>query len=260
MGARAKIVLGLVVAALVVVGVVSGTHQKQRAVASGDEQAEEEGPPVRRDGFDQLFRDGQVVKVGGTKAAQAKIEIVDAGPLELPTGKLVAGDPGTMEDTREHDTFFAATVPPGKYPASLAMVRMVDDPAHRRVAAAKVTVRPDPVARWEMALTPSQNPATLKRNEIFGYGVDSGTGAFLDVSVLPALRGLNGDGHGPLVTAFDRDDTLHASVRDPATGLNVIAFHSGWGDGFYGTWLGRTADGAVAQFVTDFQVINSDQS
>ncbi|WP_370948965.1 DUF4241 domain-containing protein [Amycolatopsis sp. cg5] len=38
------------------------------------------------------------------------------------------------------------------------------------------------------------------------------------------------------------------------------AFHSGWGDGSYGTWVGRTADGAVAQFVTDFQVINPDQS
>lgn len=45
-------------------------------------------------------------------------------------------------------------------------------------------------------------------------------------------------------------------VVDPDSGTNLIAFASGWGDGAYPTWIGRTADGEVACFVADMLVLH----
>ncbi|MDT5032034.1 MAG: hypothetical protein QOC94_2205 [Actinoplanes sp.] len=45
------------------------------------------------------------------------------------------------------------------------------------------------------------------------------------------------------------------AVVDELTGANIIQVSSGWGDGVYPTFVGYTAAGEVACFVTDFQVI-----
>jgi hypothetical protein len=38
-----------------------------------------------------------------------------------------------------------------------------------------------------------------------------------------------------------------------------VVFSSGGGDGYYPTWVGRTADGEVACFLTDFFVLEDDE-
>jgi hypothetical protein len=38
----------------------------------------------------------------------------------------------------------------------------------------------------------------------------------------------------------------------------VYVVGSGWGDGVYATYIGRTEDGRIASFVTDFRVIPID--
>ncbi len=40
-------------------------------------------------------------------------------------------------------------------------------------------------------------------------------------------------------------------MSDLESGTNLIAYHSGWGDGAYPTWIGRAADGDVVCFVAD---------
>ena len=74
--------------------------------------------------------------------------------------------------------------------------------------------------RWE--LTPRGRPDEAEaEREFYGYGVDSGTAAFLDASAAPWLCRLADDGYGPLLTKLD------GKLRDPATGPNVVAFESG---------------------------------
>lgn len=49
-----------------------------------------------------------------------------------------------------------------------------------------------------------------------------------------------------------------AVVVEERTGANVYVVGSGWGDGVYATYIGRTAEGDMASFVTDFRVVPLD--
>ena len=45
-------------------------------------------------------------------------------------------------------------------------------------------------------------------------------------------------------------------VVDQASGLNVVVFHCGWGDGGYATWIGRGVEGEPVCFVVDLLVFS----
>ncbi|MEV0645070.1 DUF4241 domain-containing protein [Phytomonospora sp. NPDC050363] len=215
---------------------------------------------LRTGGFDELFVAGRKVE---TPRVSAVIEVVDLGELAVPTGRLAACDPMVYWELEP----FTVELPRGAHPVRLSVV-LVDavhgqpqPEAHRRVAAAQVLVRDTPAMAWEMAVTAGQDTSTLTGDLYFGYGVDAGTGAFIDASGGKALDRIN-----DADSAYDLDDALTdagkavpprmgANVTDEETGLNVVVFPSGWGDGVYPTWIGRDAAGEVVSVVTDFHVL-----
>src|SRR2546422_3104174 len=100
--------------------------------------------------------------------------------LALPTGRLVACDPFVMWDTKPFTTKF----PIGAFPVVLSVAEIETD---RRVAFATLRFQNDDPVRWEMLMVPGQNVKDLKEGEMFGYGVDSGTGCFMDEKARMAL-------------------------------------------------------------------------
>jgi hypothetical protein len=50
-------------------------------------------------------------------------------------------------------------------------------------------------------------------------------------------------------------DDLTSALTDPRSQANMIMFRSGWGDGSYPTWIGRTATGAISQIVVDTLIL-----
>ena len=186
------------------------------------------------------------------------IEPHPLGDLTLPTGQLAAFDPGV---TDEDDEPFSVTVPPGRYRAVgwVAVLEKEDREWQRRVAALQVVIRDEPVASWELALVDGDEPDTLDEGEFYGYGVDTGAGAFADLTVSRALARWDAE---EFEEAFDPDEFpeepvpgLFDRVIDERTGGNLIMVESGWGDGYYPTFIGRTESGEVACFVTDFLVV-----
>lgn len=185
------------------------------------------------------------------------IEVHPVGDVVLPTGQVVGCDPVACPE----DEPFTVGVAPGRYPARawVAVVRGEDTEADRRVAALQLVIHDEPAVRWEMALVGDQELAALKPDGWFGYGVDTGIGTLADPTALAAFEAWDEDAVTDVFVADSPGDGPvpgHvAAVLDETTGANVVTVWSGWGDGCYGTWIGRGADGRVTSFVTDFMVV-----
>jgi hypothetical protein len=173
---------------------------------------------------------------------------MQAGVLRLPTGRVVAVDPSWLSGGPLNEVSpFTVAVPPGAYPLTLALLRWTD----LRVAAAKLTILHQPVTTWELALRPGQNPATLAPGYFFDVGVDAATIALFDAVVLDAVIRLE----TAEPTAFEVWHADRPVERTVAPGVNAIAFNTGWGDGGYPVWIGRTPDGRVGCFVVDMLML-----
>jgi hypothetical protein len=194
------------------------------------------------------FRDGCIVTV----------RVVAGADLRLPTGRLIAAEPWAPLADGAGRYAFVQRVEPGTYPVELIMADFYD-PGNPQanthfdvVAAARVVIRDEPVANWQLALKDGQDDSELAADEYYGYPVDGGMGSFGSPEVFDARP--DGDYSGqPVYLATElQDDDEVAVYTDEGTGNNLVFFRSGGGDGRYGTWIGRTAEGEVACFLTDF--------
>jgi len=221
---------------------------------------------------DLMFQPG--VRYRWASHPEAVVEVLDGGTLQLATGRLVAVDPFLGPSLDRFAVPLSVAAAPGRYAVSLSVARwdQASDPTApgpvRRVAAAKLTIHDEPVVTWEFGMQTGQDPTTLEPGQFFGFVVDSGTGAFLDASAVAALRGLSTPDPDPaqdlddeypelfeLIPELQRKQVVNL-VMDPASGLNVVIFNCGMGDGYYPIWVGRTAAGEVACFLADLGVLS----
>lgn len=208
--------------------------------------------------FERLFAEGSQHDLGHWRPGLLATIRTTTGPqLRLPTGRLVACEPGAYFPDGAGRHAFVQHVEPGSYPVRLVIADYVDpdnpqgNTTHAEVAAARLVIRNEPVTVWRMAVSDGQDEATLADDEYYGYSVDSGTGAFASPEVLDGLYddlGKVGDLSYDMVYA-GRDISEYVDAR---TGNNLVMFPSGGGDGHYPTWVGFTADGEIACFLTDF--------
>jgi hypothetical protein len=181
-----------------------------------------------------------------------------------PTGQIVGCDPIIVGPASlPFLAPYTTTVPAGRYPlyAWVATIRRGEHEPQERVAALQLVVDDQPPARWELALPEGMDHAELDEDGLVGYTSEAGTGTLADVVAVRALCGWEDGGTEVFIPA---DDVLTQTgidvVTDEATGANVIAVQSGWGDGFNPTFIGFADDGAVTSFVTDFSVIPDERT
>ncbi len=184
------------------------------------------------------------------------VEARCVGVVALPTGQVVACDPLVDADSAAP---FTVPVAPGRYQlrAWIATVNQSGSEPQDRTAALQLVITDQPTVRWELALTDGQEPTELGADAFFGYPVDAGVGTLAD---MVAVRGL-------ARWEFDQLDEVYIpaqaapapaaidAITDEPSGANVITVSSGWGDGFYPTFIGYAASGEVTSYVTDFLVI-----
>src|SRR4030095_12839293 len=184
--------------------------------------------------------------------------IHELGELVLTSGAIVPCDPLMCPDARYH---LKQILKPGRYPviASLAEFSPSGD---ARFAAVMLKISDATAVRWELAL--------INGGQI-AYGVDAGTGCFVDRDAAEVMANLVSlEVRYPakddfelfcdqVIAEMDRNAFGKYRVAGWAglkvgddTEANIICFSSGFGDGGYASFWGYDSEGKLTSLVTDF--------
>jgi hypothetical protein len=246
--------LGIVLVAVIAVTAPASPSVLVPAAPSASANPAPAGPPEMaiEQVYGRFARLGQVTSGGSA----AQLSISRAGDLVLQTGRVVAADVFLFDNIP-----FTRWLPSGTHPIFVLHATAGSDD---RIAAAMIRVAPGDPVRWEPALTPGQDASRLPPDQFFGYGVDSGIGCFASAEAVEYLSRAGaraGDAYSARVEAamFPSKNEFHLVADIPlgdGTGLNVVAFQSGWGDGGYPSYFGLDAAGKPLVLVTNFGIID----
>lgn len=188
------------------------------------------------------------------------------GELVLTSGRIVPCDPLIIPDSRYH---LKQTVKPGRYPAIVATAEF-QPIGDTRFACAMLQLSDQPTVRWEIAAFNQPDPDHA--DALTHYGVDAGTGCFVDWDAAEIIANLTSvETKWPDKNEFDlfcdraiAEMEKNSFSKHPLTAgwcnlkvsddseANIIAFSSGWGDGGYPSFWGYDTSGNLTSLVTDF--------
>lgn len=192
------------------------------------------------------------------------IESFDAGKINITTGKIVACDPVITNDMKPFDTQF----PVGEFPVLVHKER-----ESNCIAYVEIIFSNEIVQDWKLATTNDQKISELKGEEIFGYPGESGMGCFMDLETQDSLNHLE-------KTLFERkgddfmgiyEEFFHQHFFDENGAIDqfalmkpndeklgtIFAFETGYGEGFYASYIGFGKDQKPLKLITEFIEIGS---
>jgi hypothetical protein len=207
--------------------------------------------------------------------SSAEVALVEAGKLVLPTGSIVACDP--LVSLGNHRPF-ARSVAPGTYRVVIAL-------HGGDVVYASVVLGEGVPRRWVPAVFAGQSE--LEGTEgVPGYGVDSGTGCFVDSATAAAWKAATDawrseqarrvaasgvdandaaawhaamralDAERPDLNLLARLETVGSPGELELEGGTLVAFTSGAGDGVYASYWGLDEGGDAIALLTDFGLLD----
>lgn len=187
------------------------------------------------------------------------LESFEVGKIYLSSGKLVACDPLITNDMLPFSTEF----PKGEFSVMLHKER-----DSNCVAYAEIIFNTAEIKDWKLATTSGQNIKELAEGEVFGYPVESGMGCFMDVDTQSSLNDLEqklyhnkgGDFMGIYEEFFheyffdengaiDQYAFLKPSEAHPGT---IFAFETGYGEGFYASYIAYDKNQSPVKIITEF--------
>ena len=201
-----------------------------------------------------LLFEGAFIK--GSTDMQRKVKLtffgITIGNIKIPSGKIIACDPMNID---EYGIAFTQSFPTGEFPVEVAVATMVDA---EEIAFARIKFSEAPVERWEFALKPGEEALPIWGKKMRGYSTDSGTGVYLDET---ANKPLERD------EVTDMDRGIYTEMEKNARGgwrfamykygqHNLAAHTTGFGDGFFATYIGYDAQGRPCRLLTDFGLVD----
>jgi hypothetical protein len=167
-------------------------------------------------------------------------QVVDAGFVHLPDGRLSAADPYWAFE----GVPFVADVPPGRYPVRLTIA--VHPLYGRACALAQLLVGSAPeISEWERL-------GLRKDGQAFGYRVEVSVGSFGAAGALT-----DAPFHDLAPRDFLGGRALYAQVDAEDLG-SIVMFHVLPQHQLCRTWAGRAADGTIATVVSDLGILHVD--
>lgn len=187
------------------------------------------------------------------------LESFEVGKIYLSSGKLIACDPLITNDMLPFSTGF----PKGNFSVLLHKERESNCVAYAEIIFSKETV-----ADWKMGVTSGQDVKDLTEEEVFGYPVESGMGCFMDADTQNILNDLEkrlyhskgADFMGIYEEFFhehffdekgaiDQYAFLKPAEQHPGT---IFAFETGYGEGFYASYIAYDKAGKPVKIITEF--------
>ena len=208
------------------------------------------GGTVRQAVFAEAFTPG--FETTDTEGNRLRFAVHYAGHLALPSGSLVICEPLYFHDQEP----LKEKLPPGRYRVELAEATIYrgGKAVDRRNAFARIILAPGTAVEWR---------------EAGAFGADGGTGGYIDGKAMQALIDAGRaeafsnellEAFEPVYAAAERFETdpdgYHQYVELPVGEANLIAFSTGWGDGWYASYLGLDNSGAVVEVLTDLGVVH----
>ena len=191
------------------------------------------------------------------------IESFEAGNLILTSGKLVASDPLITSEMPA----FTTTFPVGEFP-----VLVHKEIESNCIAYAEIVFSSDEITTWELATSEGQHLTELEEGEIYGFPVESGMGCLMDFETQENLNLLEqhlfkrkGDDFTGIYEEFFHE---HFFQEEGAVNQyaflkpheekpgNLFAFETGYGEGFYASYIGFDKNNVPVKVVSEFVEIN----
>jgi hypothetical protein len=174
-----------------------------------------------------------------------RTERIEAGVLELPTGRLSIRDPyGGYKADWDSDMVFAQ-VSPGTYPVWVTSAAVAGVPIARGAAVTVLLGGEEYPASWRAAVGEEDAPGA--------FGVDASQGCLLDASNLGELERFQQaerDGHPGFFDTISK--TRDVLVRYPDQDqFRILVFDCGSGDGAYPVYAGHDAHGRLLRLIVD---------
>ena len=194
------------------------------------------------------------------------LETYEVGNIHISSGFIVASDPLISPD---HSAFNQ------EFPKGDFQVLVHKERESNCIAYAEIVFDKNQLAEnWTLALCGDQNLEDLKEGEIFGYPVESGMGSFMDKDAQNALNNLEQDLFHKKGADFMGiyEEFFHAHFFDEKGAVdqfavlkpydskpeNIVAFETGYGEGFYATYIGYSKDNQPVKLISEFIEIETD--
>lgn len=173
------------------------------------------------------------------------------GEVDVPDGRLLACEPFAID----HQAGREIDVPAGRWPVVAALADFGGD---ERIAYAWVRCGAGDPVSWRA-------PDTVDGASL-GFGVDSGFACFVSADVVPHAIARLPDGSDDVDDYREALNTEILKVAEPtyaATrewaevqfgGRSLVAFTSGYGDGFYSVYAAADAEGRTVAIAIDFEL------
>ena len=174
-------------------------------------------------------------------------EVADLGKIKIEGGKIIACDPIVMQD----GVAFAQAFPNGQFDVQLAVAK---SDSSEGTAFSRILFSNEAVVQWEFALQPGQKQIDLHDTTFYCYGVDGGTGLFIDRKANKIFsRKPISDWEDVFITKAEENN--YTGYIYEFDGHNLATFSTGYGDGCYATYIGLDKNGNVCRLLTDFEIV-----
>ena len=200
--------------------------------------------------FEAVFMDSTIVREKTDRGENTyTFETISIGKIKIETGEIIACDPSFMQDGRP----FTDKFPIGNFNVELAIAKIPVN--NNRVAFSRIVFSNKPVAKWTYATRNNEKKIPINDSTLYGFPVDAGMAIYVDKSGRDKFNTYDfNEWQKVFITKMYEKENTYGYVHDFES-HNLAAFSTGYGDGYYGSFIGLDKDGKICRLVSDLGIL-----